>query len=81
MDQNPQDPNQGGMPAPTQSEPADPNAGQPVVDPNVGQPAPETPAPEAPVETPQQPVSEPGISPMGGDQGGPASPAGSAPMM
>lgn len=74
MDQNPQDSNQGGMPA-------DPNAGQPAVDPNAGQPAPEpTPAPEAPVETPQQPVSEPGIPPMGGDQGG-QNPAGSAPMM
>lgn len=61
--------------------PADPNAGQPVADPNAGQPVPETPAPEAPVETPQQqPVSEPGFPPMGGDQGR-QNPAGSAPMM
>lgn len=83
--QNPADPNQGGMGG---GMPTDPNQGgqpapEPVADPNAGQPA-----PEAPESTPEQPGVPGGDTGMGGDQGGPVSPdqggqnpAGGAPVV
>lgn len=75
--QNPTDPNQGGMPV-------DPNlggqpGGVPVTDPNAGQPMPEAPVmpenpvmPETPASEPTVPQQEPANSGggLGGDQGG-----------
>ncbi len=72
--QNPQDPNQGGMGG---GMPVDPNqpAPAPVAEPVAEQPAPEAPAAETP-----QPQPTPAAPEMGGDQGG-QNPTGGAPVV